>query len=100
LDDIKITGGVDITLDVNNLGVVEASDDLEEGIDGTDVGKEGVSKTSTGRGTTCETSNIVDGQVGRDDGLGLVFLNKPVETLVGNDNTRLLGLDGGIWEVL
>jgi hypothetical protein len=38
--------------------------------------------------------------MGRDLGLGLVFLNKPVESLIGDDNTRLLGLDGGIGEVL
>lgn len=36
-DDSQITNGVDITLDVDNLGIIEATNHLEDGIDGTDV---------------------------------------------------------------
>lgn len=85
---------------MDDFGIVEATNDLEDGIDGTDVRKEGVAKTGTSGGTARETSNIVDGQVGGDDRLGLVFLNKPIEALVGDDDARLLGIDGGIGEVL
>jgi hypothetical protein len=100
LDNVEITSGVDITLDVNNLSIVEATNNLEDGIDGTNVRKEGVAETGTSGRTARETSNIVDGQVSRDDGLGLVFLNKPIEAFVGDDDARLLGFDGGIGEIL
>lgn len=36
-DDVQITSGVDITLDVNDFSIVEAPDNLEDGIYGTDV---------------------------------------------------------------
>lgn len=62
-DDFEITDGVDITLDVNDLGIIETSDDLEDGIDGANVRQESVTETSTSRGTTGQTSNVVDGLV-------------------------------------
>lgn len=36
-DNLQITDGVDISLNVDNLGIVEASDNLEDGIDGANV---------------------------------------------------------------
>ncbi|KAG9954844.1 hypothetical protein KCU85_g52, partial [Aureobasidium melanogenum] len=36
-DDLEITDGIDITLDVDNFGIIETSDDLEDGIDGTNM---------------------------------------------------------------
>lgn len=36
-DDVQITSGVDITLDVNDLGIIEATNDLEDGIDSANV---------------------------------------------------------------
>ena len=46
-DNLEITDGVDVTLDVDNLGIIETSDDLEDGIDGADVRQESVTETST-----------------------------------------------------
>ena len=99
-NDLEITNRVDIALDVNNLGVVKASDDLEDGIDGADVGQESVTKTGTSRGTTGQTGNIVDGKVGRYLRLGLVVLAQPIEALVRDNDTRLLGVNGSVREVL
>lgn len=99
-DDVKITGGVDITLDVDDLGIIESTDDLEDGIDGADVGQESVAETSTGGGTAGKTGDIVDSQVGGNARLGLVLLAKPIEALIGDDDASLLGVDGGIGEVL
>lgn len=98
-DDIQVTGGVDITLDVNNLSIVEAANHLEDGIDGANVGQERVTETSTSGGTASQTGNIVHSQVGGNLGLGLVVVAKPVEPVIGNDDTGLLGVDGGIGEV-
>ena len=74
-DDVQITHRVDIALDVDNLGIIEASDDLENGIYSTDVRQEGITKTGTGRGTTGQTGDIVDSQVGGNHRLGLVLFN-------------------------
>lgn len=99
-DDVQVTDRVNVTLNMDNLGIVEASDDLEDGIDGTDMRQEGVTKTSTSGGTARQTSNVVDGQVGRHDRLGLVVLYQPVEALIGDEDARLFWVDGGIWKVL
>lgn len=65
---------------MDDLGIVEAADDLEEGIDGPDVGQESVTKTSTGRGTTGKTGDIVDGQVSGDLGGWLAGGQSAAET--------------------
>ncbi|CRK18840.1 hypothetical protein BN1708_003185 [Verticillium longisporum] len=99
-DDVQITRGVDVTLDVNNLSIVEGAHHLEDGIDGTNVGQEGVAETSTGRGTAGQTGNVIDGQVGGDTRLGVVLLAQPVVARIGDDDAGLLGVDGGVGEVL
>ena len=99
-DNLKITDGVDITLDVNDLGIIETSDDLEDGIDGADVGQESVSETSTSGGTTGQTSNVVDGKMSRNSRLGVVVLAQPVVTLIGNNDAGLLRVNSGVGEVL
>lgn len=99
-DDVKITGGVHVTLNVNDLGVIEATNNLEDGIDSANVRQKRVSKTSASGRTASETGNIVYGQIGGDNRLGLVLLNEPVEPFIGNDDTSFLGIDSGIGEVL
>ena len=99
-DDVEITRRVHVTLDVDDLGIIEAADDLEDGIDGADVRQEGVAQTGTSRGTTGQAGDVVDSQVGRDLGLGLVLVAQPVEAVIGNDDARLLGLNGGVGKVL
>ena len=98
-DDGQIADGVDITLDVNNLGIIEASYHLENGIDSADVRQESVTQTGTGRRAAGQTSNIIDSQVGGHLRLGLVVLAQPVEPLIRNDDAGLFGVDGSIREV-
>jgi hypothetical protein len=99
VDDGQITARVNITLNVNDLGIIEAANNLEDGIDGTNVRQERVTQTSTGGSTAGQTGNIIDGQVSGNLGLGFVVVNEPVESLIGDDNAGLLGLNGGIGEV-
>lgn len=98
-NDVQVTGGVHVTLNMNDLSIVEAADDLEDGIDGTNVGKEGVAQTSTSGRTAGQTSDVVNGQVGGDARLWLELLAQPVITLVGDDDAGLLRVDGGIGEI-
>ena len=51
-NDVQVTDGVDVSLDVDDLGIVKAPNHLEDGIDGTDVGQESVAETGTGGCTT------------------------------------------------
>ena len=44
LDDLHVADGVDVALDVDDLGVVERAHDLEDAVDGADVGEEGVAE--------------------------------------------------------
>jgi hypothetical protein len=99
-DDIQVAGGVDVALDVDNLGIVETPDDLKDGIDSANVRQEGVAKTSTCRGTTGQAGDVIDCEVGRHLRLGVVLLAQPVEALIGDDDASLLGVNSGIGEVL
>lgn len=84
---------------MNNLGIIEAPNDLEDGIDGTDVRQERVTQTGTSRGTTGQTGDIIHSQVGGNHGLGLVMGAEPVEALIRDDDTSFFGVDGGKGEV-
>lgn len=42
MDNVEIMSGVDIIFDVNNFSIVEVMNNLEDGIDGMNVRKEGV----------------------------------------------------------
>ena len=48
LNDLKISDWVNIALDMNNFGIIEASNDLEDSIYGTDVGQECIAEAGTG----------------------------------------------------
>ena len=98
-DDVQVTNGVDVTLDVDDLSIVEAAHNLEDGVDSADVGQEGVTKASTGRGTARQTGDVVDGQVGRHPRLGVVHLAEVIVAVVGDEHAGLLRVDGGIGEV-
>jgi hypothetical protein len=84
---------------VDNLGIIEAAHHLEDGINSTDVRQERVTQTGTSRGTTGQTGNIVDSQVGGNLRLGLVVVDEPVVPLIGNNDAGLFGVNGGIGEV-
>lgn len=84
---------------MNDLSIIEAPDNLEDGIDGADVRQESITETSTGGSTTSQTSNVVDSEVSGDSALGVVVLAEPVVSLVGNDNAGFFRIDGGIREV-
>ena len=99
-DDIQVADRVNVTLDVDNLGIIEAPHDLEDGIDGADVRQESIAQTSTGGGATGQASNVEDSKVGGNPGLGLVLLAEPVEARIGDDDASLFGIYRGIGKVL
>jgi hypothetical protein len=70
-------------LDRSRRGYGELTNDLEDTVDGADVGQEVVSETGTGRGALGETGNVDTGEECGDFRLGLVELDQPVESLCG-----------------
>jgi hypothetical protein len=99
-DDGQIPNWVNVALNVDNLGVVEATDNLEDGINGTDVRQESISETGTSRSSSSQPSNIVDGKMSRDSGFGLVLFAKPVVSVIGYQYSRFFGVNGSEGEVL
>lgn len=53
LDGGHVPTRIDIAINVGDFGVVERADQLEDAIDGTDVGKESVAEASTGGRASC-----------------------------------------------
>lgn len=80
---------------MDNFSVVKASDNLENGIDGTNVRQESVTETLTLRSTLGQTGNIVNSDVSGDLGSGLVDVAELVETGGGDNDTGLLRLNSG-----
>ena len=99
-NDVQISGGVHITLDVNDLGIIKSADHLEDGVNGANVRQESVTQASTSGRTARQTSNVIDSQVGGNHGLGLVLLDQPVEAIIRHNDTGLLGVDGSVGEIL
>lgn len=46
-DDVQVTSRVDVALDMDDLCIVEATHDLEDGVHSANVRQEGVAQTST-----------------------------------------------------
>jgi len=63
-DNVKVTSRVDISLNVDNFGIIETPYHLEDGIDGSDMRQKGIAKTSASGSTTSQTGDIIDRKVG------------------------------------
>ena len=98
-DDIEISHRVNVTLNVNDLCIIEAPHDLKDRVDSADVRQECISQSGTRRGPAGQTGNVVDGQVGGDSRCGLVVFAQPVIALVRNNDARLFRVNGRVGEV-
>lgn len=88
-DDLHIPQRVHIPLDVDDLGIIESANDLEDTVHRSDVGQEGVAETRTGRRSSRETGDIDAGQERGDFRGGFIGVAEPEETWVGQGDTRL-----------
>lgn len=98
-DDLKITHRVDIALYVNDLSIIEASHNLEDSVDCSDVRQESIAETSTSRGASRQTGDVVDCEVGRYARLWVVVLDQPVISVVRHNHSCFFRVDGRVWEV-
>lgn len=110
LDDLHVADGVDLSFDVDDVRVVECTHNLEDTVDGSHMGQEGISKTGTGGGSLrigssmrtpraraildktygSQTGNINAGEESGYDAGRLVCLHQPVETFVRHWYTSFL----------
>lgn len=72
-DDVQISDWVYIALNVDDLRIVETSHNLEDGINCSDVGQKSIAESCSGRCSSCQASDIVDGKVCWDHRFGLVL---------------------------
>jgi hypothetical protein len=82
MDDVHVTNGVDITLLMNDLFIVEGSHDVIDSIYCLNMAEESVSKACTFRGSSDEPSDIGNGNGRTDLTLGLVHFHQLVKALV------------------
>ncbi len=86
--------GVDAAGDVNDLGVVEAADDVADGVGGADVAEELVAEAFAFAGAFDEAGDVDKLHGGGDEGLGLDEGGDFGETLIGHGNDAGVGVDG------
>lgn len=98
-DDLEITYRIDVALYVYNLSIIEASHDLEDSVNGSDVRQESIAETSTSRGASRQTGDVVDCEIGRYARLWVVVLDEPVVSVVRHDHSCLFGVDGRVGKV-
>ena len=71
---------------MDNLFVLESSDNVVDSIDGINVRQESVSKTFTLTGSLDETSNISNGQLSQNLTLGLEDITKLIKSFIWDVN--------------
>ena len=60
LDNFYVADGVDFVVDVGNILVFKNSDNMGDGVNFTDIGKEFISKTFALRGAFHQSGNIIE----------------------------------------
>ncbi len=85
---------VDAAGDVDDFGVVEAADDVGDGVGGADVAEELVAETLALGGAFDEAGDVDELHGGGDEGFGLDELGDFGETGVGDSDDAGVGVDG------
>ena len=79
---------------VDDLGVIEATNDVADGVGGADVAEELVAQTLTLAGAFDEAGDVDELHRGGDGAVGLDELGDLVETNVGDRDRAGVGADG------
>src|SRR5690606_28230020 len=100
VDGFDVADGVDRSLDVGDVGILEAADDVQDGVDIANVGKEFVTQSFPHRGPPHDASDVDQLQDGGDHLLGRDVLLDELQAAVGNRHGPHVGLDGAKGVVL
>jgi hypothetical protein len=74
IDDTDVSESIDRSLDMDNICILEISQDLDNSIDFTDMRQEFVTQSSSFASAFDNTSNIHEFDIGRNDLFGLSYL--------------------------
>jgi len=99
-DDVQIPRWIHIPFDVDDFCIVEAADNLKDGIHGTDMGQKFVAKAGAGGRAPGQAGNVEHGKVGGNAGLWAELAAQPVKAGIRDNDPSLLGVNGSIGEVL
>ncbi len=94
LDRVGVGDRVDLALDMNNIVVLEAADDIGHSVDLADHGEELIAEAFALGGAAHQAGNIDEGEARRDDLRGLADRRQRVEPLVRHGHVADIGLDG------
>ena len=93
LDRLGVRDRVDPALDMGDVVVLEASDDVGDGVDLADIGEELVAETLALARAAHEARDVDEGEAGRDDLLGMGELGQPHQARIGHRDLADIGLD-------
>lgn len=96
----QISDWINFSFNMCHISVIEASTNMEESITSADVREEGIAQTLTFRSSFDQTSNVSDIKECRDSAGWLEMFHQPVEALIGDIHSCLVGVDGAEREVL
>ena len=94
VDDVDVTQRIGAALHMGDIAVLEAADNMDDGVGGADVGQELVAQTlalACALNKTCDVNELDDSGGGL---LGGVEVAQPLQTLIGNGNHAHIGVDG------
>ncbi|GMR52496.1 hypothetical protein PMAYCL1PPCAC_22691, partial [Pristionchus mayeri] len=101
-DDLQITSRIHVSLDVDDVVIVEGATEMEEGVAGGDVREEGVAQSLPLRRALHQTSNVynIEERWHLRGRARLEMLDEPVESRILHHHSSLSGVDGAEGEVL
>ena len=98
-DDLDVIHRIDPILDVNHVGVLEASHDVRDAIHRFNVRQERVPESRTRARSFHQSRDVDNLQKRLHHALRLVLLDQPIEAFVGDVDARRVGVDGAKREI-
>ncbi len=92
-DRVGIADRVDAAFDMGDVGIFEAAEHMDDGIDFADIGEELVAEAFALRGTAHEAGDVDEGDARRDDFLRLAGLCQQLHAWIGNRHFTGVRLD-------
>ena len=94
LDGLDVADGVDLALDMGDVGIFKAAHHMGDGVAFPDIGEKLVAQALALGGAAHEARDIHEGETGGDDLLGARDLRQRLEPHIGHRHVAHIGLDG------
>ncbi len=94
VNDFFIKNRIYATRNVYNVGIVETTDHMDDGIHFPDIGQEFISQSFSFAGSFYQTGDVHNLDDGGHNPLRFHDFFQSIETLIGNGNDAHIGIDG------